>query len=121
MENVSVNTTTQAVATPMTYTAPTAKTPSPVEEIRMDTHQTEQTKDNNKNVDMEKLTTQLNKISQEENLSVSFAYNEKINRVYINVVDKNSGDVIRKLTSEEAMKFAESMQDVLGKLFDTKG
>jgi len=120
METLSVNTTTQAVATPVTYTAPTAETHSPAPVARMDTSQTDAT-EKKENVDMPKLTEQLNKLAERENLDVSFGYNEKIDRVIINVLDKNTGEVIRKLPSEDAVKFAEGMEDMLGKLFDSKG
>lgn len=120
METLSVNTTTQAVPTPVTYTAPTAKTPSPTPVVRMDTNPADAT-EKNENVDMPKLTAKLNKVAELENLDISFGYNEKIDRVIINVLDKNTGEVIRKLPSEDAVKFAEGMEDMLGKLFDSKG
>ncbi len=120
METLSVNTTTQAVQTPVTYTAPTAKTHSPTPVVRTDTNPADVTV-KSENVDMPKLTAKLNKVAETENLDISFGYNEKIDRVIINVLDKNTGEVIRKLPSEDAVKFAEGMEDMLGKLFDSKG
>ncbi len=120
METLSVNTTAQAVSTPVTYTEPTAKTPNPAPVVRMDTNHADATV-KKENVDMPKLTHQLNKMAETENLDISFGYNEKIDRVIINVTDKNTGEVIRKLPSEDAVKFAEGMQDIIGKLFDSKG
>ena len=119
MENVSVNT-TPVVPAAVTYTAPTAKTPNPAAVQRMDTMDTDATV-KRENVDMEKLTQKLNIMAEEENLDVSFGYNEKIDRVVINVTDKHTGEIIRKLPSEDAIKFAEGMQDIIGKLFDRKG
>jgi len=69
----------------------------------------------------DKITEEFNKLSSELNLDVKFAYNEKIDTVYINVTDKSTGRVIRKLPTEEAMKIKESMQDLVGVLFDKKG
>ena len=69
----------------------------------------------------EKLIEDLNQVSESLNVDIKFAYNEKIDEVYINVIDKNSGNVIRKLPSEEAMKIKETMKDWIGSLFDTKG
>lgn len=80
--------------------------------------------------DIEKVRVQLNpkevvskfnETSQELNLDVKFAYNEKINEVYINITNKNTGEVIRRLPTEEAMKIKESMKDLVGVLFDKKG
>jgi flagellar protein FlaG len=69
----------------------------------------------------EEVTKEFNKLSDKLNLDVKFAYNEKIDTVYINVTDKDTGRVIRKLPTEEAMKIKESMQDLVGVLFDKKG
>lgn len=118
MENLSVDTATPAVATAVTHTAPTAKTPSPAPIMRTDTQQVDAV---NKDIDMPKLTAHLNKVAESEHLDISFGYNEKIDRVIINVMDKNTGEIIRELPSEDAVKFAEGMEELLGKLFDRKG
>lgn len=119
MDNLSVNT-TQAAPMPVSMEVPAAKTPK-ASVMRTDTPTTESATQKSKSVDMEQLTEKLNKLVESENLDISFGYNKKIDRVIINVLDKNSGEVIRKLPSEEAVKFAEGMQDVIGKLFDKKG
>jgi len=115
MENLSVNTTHAVPAS-----IATAQTPSPAPVMRMDTNKTDTT-EKNENIDMPKLTSKLNQVAELENLDISFGYNEKIDKVIINVVDNNTGEVIRKLPSEDAVKFAEGMEDMLGKLFDKKG
>jgi flagellar protein FlaG len=71
--------------------------------------------------DSAEVSKEFNEISDSLNLDVKFAYNEKIDEVYINVTDKNTGKVIRKLPTEEAMKIKESMKDLVGVLFDKKG
>ncbi len=75
----------------------------------------------NKTNDIENLTKKLNQVAQDENLSVSFGYDKELNKVYINVIDKESGKVIRKLPSEEAMRFAKSIKEAVGKLLDKRG
>ena len=67
------------------------------------------------------ISEKFNRLSEEMNLDIKFAYNDKIDQFYINVIDKNSGKVIRKLPSDEAMKIAESMKELVGTLFDKKG
>ena len=69
----------------------------------------------------QEVTKEFNDISDSLNLDVKFAYNEKIDQVYISVTDKETGKVIRKLPTEEAMKIKESMKDLVGVLFDKKG
>jgi len=122
METLSVNPTAHAVSMPIVRatTAQTAQTPSSAPVARMDMKQTDAI-EKNENIDMPKLTSKLNEVAELENLDISFGYNEKIDRVIINVLDKNTGEVIRKLPSEDAVKFAEGMEDMLGKLFDSKG
>ncbi|MCH9814185.1 MAG: flagellar protein FlaG [Epsilonproteobacteria bacterium] len=70
---------------------------------------------------LEKVSQEFNQMSNTLNLDVKFAYNDKIDTVYVNVTDKNTGQVIRKLPSEDAMKIKESMKDLVGVLFDKKG
>ncbi len=66
-------------------------------------------------------TEKFNKMSEDLNLDVKFAYNDKIDQVYLNVIDKHTGRVIRKLPSEEAMKISESMKELVGALLDKRG
>jgi len=66
-------------------------------------------------------TEKFNKMSEDLNLDVKFAYNDKIDQIYLNVIDKHTGRVIRKLPSEEAMKISESMKELVGTLMDQKG
>ncbi len=72
-------------------------------------------------IDPKIVSSEFNKMSDALNLDVKFAYNEKIDTVYINVTDKDTGKVIRKLPTEDAMKIKESMKDLIGVLFDEKG
>jgi len=71
--------------------------------------------------DIAKLVDELNESSQSMDLTVKFAFNDKLGEVYVNVVDKNSGEVIRQLPTEESMKLKESMKEYVGSIFDTKG
>jgi flagellar protein FlaG len=66
-------------------------------------------------------TEKFNEMSDTLNLDIKFAYNDKIDQVYLNVIEKNTGRVIRKLPSEEAMKISESMKELVGNLLDKKG
>ena len=74
-----------------------------------------------KSIKPEEISQEFNAISKDLNLDVKFAYNAKIDTVYINVTDKNTGEIIKKLPTEEAMKIKESMKDLVGVLFDKKG
>ena len=78
-------------------------------------------KSNGNSEKMQQIEQKLNDIASSENINVKFAYNEKLNMSYISVIDKNTGEEIRKLPSEEAMKISESMKELVGVMFDKKG
>ena len=78
-------------------------------------------KSNNQSLNHQNIVDELNKISEEKPLSISFTYDKELNRSYINIIDKESGKVIRKLPSEEAIKFAKSIKESMIKLMDKRG
>ncbi len=55
------------------------------------------------------------------NTNIKFGFNDKIEALYVNVLEKSSGKLIRKFPTEEAMKLAEHMKEFVGMLFDKKG
>jgi len=71
--------------------------------------------------ELQDLTTQLNKEMAPLNPDIKFGYDESINELIVNVVDKNTDKVIRKIPSEEALKIMEKMRELVGALFDDKG
>ncbi len=77
---------------------------------------------NNQNKDKELLdiTLNLNNIAKKENVDISFEYNEKLQESYISIKDNDTGKVIRKIPSEEALKFREGVKELLGILFDRR-
>ena len=66
------------------------------------------------------ITLNLNTIAKKDNLDVSFEYNSKLQESYISIKDNDTGKVIRKIPSEEALKFREGMKELLGILFDRR-
>ena len=77
---------------------------------------------NNQNRDKELLdiTLNLNNIAKKENVDISFEYNEKLQESYISIKDNDTGKVIRKIPSEEALKFREGVKELIGILFDRR-
>jgi flagellar protein FlaG len=55
------------------------------------------------------------------NSDIKFSFNDKVDELVVNVVDKNTDKVIRKIPSEEALKIMEKMRELVGALFDKKG
>jgi len=70
---------------------------------------------------LQELTTQLNKEMAPLNPDIKFSFNDKIDELIVNVVDKNTDKIIRKIPSDEALKIMEKMRDLVGALFDDKG
>ena len=55
------------------------------------------------------------------NINIKFGFNDKIDALYVDVTDKSTGKLIRKIPSEETMKLAEKMKEIIGMIFDKKG
>lgn len=63
----------------------------------------------------------LNKQMEALDTNVKFGFNDKINTMFVNVMERSSGKMIRKIPTEEAMKLSEKMQEIIGTIFDEKG
>ncbi len=118
MQSTMITPSTQQVAsttfTPTTAQKAEIKTVEP-------TQTDKKTQKSKEEIKPETISQEFNEISKDLNLDVKFAYNAKIDTVYINVTNKNTGEIIKKLPTEEAMKIKESMQDLIGVLFDKQG
>jgi len=55
------------------------------------------------------------------NINIKFGFNDKIDTMFVDVTEKNTGKLIRKIPSEETMKLAEKMKEIIGMIFDKKG
>ena len=53
--------------------------------------------------------------------NIKFGFNDKISIMYVNVMERSTGQTIRKIPSEEAMLLSEKMQEIVGTIFDKKG
>jgi len=70
---------------------------------------------------LQDLTAKLNKEMAPLNPDIKFQFNDKVNELVVNVVDKHTDKVIRKIPSNEALKIMEKMRELVGALFDDKG
>jgi flagellar protein FlaG len=98
------------------------------EEIDKSQNLNQQIKDDEKNTKeemtkekLQDLTRKLNKEMEPLNPDIKFSFNDKIDSLVVNVVDKNTDKVIRKIPSDEALKIMEKMRELIGALFDKKG
>lgn len=64
---------------------------------------------------------ELNNQMEALDTNVKFGFNDKINAMFVNVMERSSGKMIRKIPTEEAMSLAEKMKEIVGMIFDKKG
>jgi len=55
------------------------------------------------------------------NTTIRFGFDDKTDEMYVSVIDTKDNKVIRQIPSEEAMKLAAKMRELVGMLFDEKG
>jgi flagellar protein FlaG len=53
--------------------------------------------------------------------NIAFGFNDKIESMFVSVLERSSGKLIRKIPTEEAMKLSERFQEIIGVIFDKKG
>ena len=78
----------------------------------------------NKDEIQEQLSESVKKLNQQMdslNTNIAFGFNDKISSMYVSVMEKSSGKLIRKLPTEEAMKLQEHFKEIIGVIFDKKG
>ena len=88
-------------------------------QIQQDTTQN-LTEQNNEtlNEKVKEATEKLNRQMEDLGTSIRFGYNDKIEAMYVNVMEIKTGDVIRKIPTEQAMKLSEYFREAVGVLFD---
>ena len=71
-----------------------------------------------------KLTETVGKLNEQMDslgTNVQFGFNDKINILFVDVVERSTGKAIRKIPTEEAMLLSEKMQEIIGTIFYKKG
>jgi len=83
-------------------------------------HKIEQPKKQKKIVDkgpdIAKLRSTLDKLVK--NTRLTYDINEKLNRVIVKVIDKDTNQIIKELPDEELQRIQEHIKDAIGILFD---
>ncbi len=99
----------------------------PLRPIETSSHlPTSSVKENKQNEEQikEALTKKIENLNQQMdilNTNIQFGFNDKIDALYVNVMEKSTGKTIRKIPSEEAMSLAEKLKEIVGMIFDKKG
>lgn len=69
---------------------------------------------------MEEMIDRLNELVKDNQRDLSFGLDKKINKFIIVVKNTNTGEVVRQIPSEEAIKVAHCIEDMKGLLFNTE-
>ena len=70
---------------------------------------------------LQEITDKLNKEMNPLKTSIRFGFDDSIEELYISVIDSSNNQEIRKIPSEEAMRLAAKMREIVGMIFDKKG
>ncbi|NPA88218.1 flagellar protein FlaG [Caminibacter pacificus] len=71
--------------------------------------------------ELQQVVEELNKAMNPLNTDLKFRFNDKVDELVVEVVDKKSDQVIREFPPKEALKLMEKMRELVGMLFDKKG
>ena len=82
-------------------------------------NQQDQTKD--VKASLENTVKELNEQMDMLDTNLKFGFNDKIDNMYVNVMEKSTGKLIRKFPTEEAMNLSAKMKEIVGMIFDKKG
>lgn len=69
---------------------------------------------------MQEVVERLNEQMKENNRNLGFTVDHKINTYVVTVRDSNTGEVVRQIPTEVVVKFAHSIEDMKGLLFNQK-
>ncbi|WP_238701319.1 flagellar protein FlaG [Mariprofundus erugo] len=68
--------------------------------------------------DVQRAVQQANSALPGSNESIAFGYEEKLGQLFVQVTDKNSGEVIREIPSKEFLQHRVFMREMIGLLLD---
>ena len=63
----------------------------------------------------------LNKHMDSLDTNIKFGFDDKVESMFVNVMERSTGKIIRRIPTEEAMKISEKMKEIVGMIFDKKG
>lgn len=110
-----------------TATAPKVQSAPEVRQVEHSTETTKSARETNKQNEEEikqelnNTVENLNKQIELLDTNVKFGFNDKIDAMFVNVMERSTGKMIRKIPTEEAMSLAEKMKEIVGMIFDKKG
>ncbi len=105
-----------------TATAPKVQAQAPVRQVEQSSDTTKSSKDSKTVTDqLSNTVKELNKQMETLDTNVTFGFNDKIDAMFVSVMERSTGRMIHKIPTEEAMTLAERMKEIVGMIFDKKG
>ena len=105
-----------------TSTAPKVQQQSSVRQVEQSNEATKSVNDNQKDTEkLGKVIDDLNNQMESLETNVTFGFNDKIDSMFVNVMERSTGKIIRKIPTEEAMTLSAKMKEIIGIIFDKKG
>ena len=104
----------QSVQPAVNSTAKTVKSVTPSAKTAANDHIS------NKDV-LKKTIEHLNKHMDSLDTNIKFGFDDKVESMFVNVMERSTGKIIRRIPTEEAMKISEKMKEIVGMIFDKKG
>ena len=68
--------------------------------------------------EVQKAVSQINQEMAGSNEDISFGYEQRLGMLYVQVTDKNSGQVVREIPSKEFIQHKVAMREMVGLLLD---
>ena len=105
-------------AAPQSATAPKSRDP---QQTKVEpTVATVEPKQDSKSSGLEQAVTDIRKFVQATQRNLDFSIDDSTHEVVVKVIATDSGEVIRQIPSETALKLAQSLHDASNVLFDAK-
>ena len=109
-----------------TTAAPKVQSAPEVRQVETPVQTTKSARENKQNEEEinKELSNTVEQLNQQMNAldtNVKFGFNDKIDSMFVNVMERSTGKMIRKIPTEEAMSLAEKMKEIVGMIFDKKG
>ncbi|WP_457595827.1 flagellar protein FlaG [Hydrogenimonas sp.] len=71
--------------------------------------------------ELQEVVDKLNKEMDPLKTSIRFGFDDQADELYVSVIDTSNNQEIRKIPSEEALRLAAKMRELVGMIFDKKG
>ena len=91
------------------------------DKVQNNSSEIKKSEDQNNNVLTEKLADIAKKLNEQMDslgTNIRFAYNDEFGSMYIKVTEKDTGNIIRQIPTEEAMRLTQYFKDAIGMIFD---